>query len=52
VKRTNEDFEREKVSIYQSTVIKVLVDYAQVLGIVAAININWPIGVHFFLVFF
>jgi hypothetical protein len=31
-----------KVAQKQATLIKVLIDYSQIIGIVSAINIDWP----------
>lgn len=43
---TPETDESDKVDLYQSTVLKILVDYAQVLGILSSIRIGWPSGVN------
>ena len=41
-----ENEESEKLDLYQSTVLKICVDYAQVLGILSSIKIPWPSGVN------
>ena len=42
---TPENDESEKLDLYQSTVLKIFVDYAQGLGILSSIKIAWPSGV-------